>query len=315
MTSYVNFIGIDIGKHELVVSVNCSKNTVNFTNDDAGITLFIKKYASFLTDGLCILETTGGYEMRLLLTLCRECFAVHRANTRKVKNFIRSYGNMAKTDSLDAQALSLYGKERAKNLSLFEQPSEESMALFELVQRRNDLKKMLVAEKNRSQAPRVNVVKESCTIMIKALEEQLKAISDQIQDIINGSAELSHKRDVLKTVSGIGDITASELIVLLPELGTLNRRQIASLAGVAPCANDSGTKRGYRKTQHGRDGVKPALYMAAMAAGKSKSRLGAFYNKLVDSGKKKRVAQTAVMRKIIVIANARLKEECYSQTA
>ena len=310
MTYYDNFIGIDIGKHEFVVSINCSKSTQFYTNDTAGITSFMKEHASQLTKGLCILETTGGYEMRLLLTLCDKAYAVHRANTRKVKNFIRSYGNTAKTDSLDAQALSLYGTERVKILTLFDKPSEEKLALFELVQRRSDLKKMLVAEKNRLQAPRVNVIKKSCTTLIKALEKQLKTIGDEIQEIIDESPELSQKKKILKTISGIGDVVASELLVLLPELGTLNRRQIASLAGVAPCANDSGTKNGYRKTQYGRSGVKPLLYMAAMAAGKSKSRLGAFYNKLVDSGKKKRVAQTAVMRKIIIIANARLKESC-----
>ena len=158
MKSYNNYIGIDIGKFEFVVSVLGTKGVKTYPNDAEGIERFIEGTRDFLSDGLSVLEVTGGYEMRLLLRLCEEGFNVHRANTRKVKNFIRSYGNAAKTDKLDAQALALYGSERYKVLATFTPQSKQAIDLFELVQRRHDLKQMLIAEKNRLKAPRLNIV-------------------------------------------------------------------------------------------------------------------------------------------------------------
>ena len=308
MESYSNFIGIDIGKFSFVVSHLGSKKTNEFNNVDSGIALFIKEYSSQLEASYIVLEVTGGYEMLLLLTLCELGHQVHRANTRKVKNFIRSYGNTAKTDNLDAKALALYGSERWRSLKIFTPQSKQAVVLFELVQRRHDLKDMLVAEKNRLKAPRAKAILSSCNIVITALSEQLLIISDEINFLIKQDPILSQKKDVLKTIPGIGEITANELIVLMPELGSLNRREVASLAGVAPLSNDSGKYSGYRKVSHGRDKIKPILFMAAMAARNSNSHLKSFYNRLIEAGKSKMVALVALMRKIIVIANAKLKE-------
>lgn len=130
----------------------------------------------------------------------------------------------------------------------------------------------------------------------------------RINQIIENDAVLKKKKEVLKTIPGVGEVTANYLLVLLPELGVLNRKQIASLTGLAPIANDSGQFKGYRATGHGRTGVKPILFMAAMAARNSNSWLKSFYNRLVEAGKKKIVALTALMRKIIVIANARIRD-------
>lgn len=308
MSLYNNYIGIDIGKFNFVVSVYCQKKTQEYVNDPAGIKAFIKEFKKLLIGGLCILEATGGHEMRLLLTLCEHDFKAHRADARKVKNFIRSFGNDSKTDSLDAKALALYGYERAERLALFTPQSKQSLTLYELVQRRKDLKKMLVSEKNRFQAPRAEVIKESCRIMIESITSQIIAVTAEINLLIAKDITLSLKKEVLKTIPGIGDVTANELLILLPELGTLNRREIASLSGLAPRANDSGQFNGTRSIRHGREGIKPALFMAAMAARNSNSSLKTFYEHLVSSGKKKMVAITALMRKIIVIANARLKQ-------
>lgn len=308
MTLYNNFVGVDIGKFSFVVAVYNQKQTKEYDNDAAGIQAFMRDYRQYLLGGLCILETTGGYEMRLLLTLCDKGYAVHRANTRKVKHFIRSLGNGAKTDKLDAKALALYGYERGERLDCFTPQSKQSLALYELVQRRQDLKRLLVAEKNRLQAPRAELIKQSCSIMIETIGEQIKLITAQLNSLIEQDPALKTKKEILKTIPGIGDITANELLILLPELGSLNRRQIASLAGVAPMANESGTYKGYRATGHGRSDIKPILFMSAMAARNSNSSLKSFYNRLIESGKKKMVALTALMRKIIVIANARLKE-------
>lgn len=308
MEVYKNFIGIDIGKLNFVVGVQGSKKTKEYENNLEGIHCFMKEYRSLLASGLSILETTGGYEMRLLLMLCAEDFAVHRANTRKVKNFVRSLGNGAKTDELDSKSLALYGYERHARLECFKPQSKQALELYELVQRCSDLKFMLVAEKNRLKAPRADYIKSSCELMIATLSKQIEELTGRINQIIKNDAVLKKKKEVLKTIPGIGEVTANYILVLLPEIGTLNRKQIASLTGLAPIANDSGQFKGYRATGHGRAGVKPILFMAAMAARNSNSWLKSFYNRLVEAGKKKMVALTALMRKIIVIANARVRD-------
>jgi len=314
MTSYHNFIGIDIGKFNFVVAIYSQKETKEYENTSTGILDFLKDYSELLNNSLCILETTGGYELPLLYTLCSKQIKVHRADTRKVKSFIRSYGNAAKTDALDAKALAKYGFERHEQLAIFTPQSKRSLDLFALVQRRCDLKQMLVAEKNRLKGPGGAAIKKSCTQMIKTITLQIDSITAQIEALIAGDPILAEKQKILKSIPGIGNIVAFELLVLLPELGTLNRRKIASLAGLAPRANDSGKYQGYRKTGNGRKGIKPTLFLAAMAARNSKSDLGLkeFYEKLLSKGKKKMVALTALMRKILVVANARLKSHLFA---
>ena len=308
MTLYNNFIGIDIGKFNFVVGVYGNKNTKEYENNITGFAEFIKEHQDLLGDSLCILETTGGYEMELLLTLIDQNFAVHRANSRKVKNFIRSFGNEAKTDNLDAKALALYGFERGNRLELFKPQVKKALELYELVGRRNDLKQILVAEKNRLQAPNANLIKTSCETVIKVISEEIETITAKINSLIEEDELLKMRKAVIKTIPGIGDIVANELLVTLPELGNLDRRKIASLAGLAPRSNDSGTLKGYRRTVHGRNGIKPMLFIAAMSARNSKSELKVFYEQMINRGKKKMVALTALMRKIIVIANAKLRD-------
>lgn len=307
MKSYTNFIGIDIGKFEFVVAIHGEKNVRVYDNTPLGIDQFLKKYKKLLPNALCVLEPTGGYEMRLLLCLAEEGFAVHRAHTRKVKNFIRSYGNEAKTDKLDAKSLSLYGFERSNSLEKFLLPSKNALNLYELVQRRHDLKQMLVAEKNRLQSPRSQTVKNSIHAVIDTITVELEALNTDVNMLIEDDVLLKERKKILKTIPGIGEIIANDLLVLLPELGHLSRKQIALLAGVAPISKDSGKKNGYRKTNYGRGGIKPMLFLAAMAARNSKSWLKEYYVSLIKRGKSKMVALTALMRKIIVIANARLR--------
>ena len=246
--------------------------------------------------------------MPLLLNLCAKDIDVHRSNTRKVKNFIRSFGSVAKTDNLDAKALALYGFERYERLELFKPQSKKSLDLYELVGRRNDLKQMLIAEKNRSQSPRAKLITSSCIKMIEVLTEEIKSITCEIDRLIAEDQVMQAKKDMLQTIPGIGKIVANELIALLPELGELTRKQIASLVGVAPMSNDSGKYQGYRRTGNGRNFVKPMLFTAAMAARNSKSEMNVFYESLINKGKKKMVALVALMRKIIVIANAKLRD-------
>lgn len=307
MTIYNNFIGIDIGKFNFVVSIHGSKTTTEYQNSTSGIDKFLQENSNVLNKALCVVETTGGYELELLYALVSAKHKVHRADTRKVKNFIRSFGTSAKTDALDARAIAQYAYERHSQLELFKVKSANSIALFQLAQRRKDLMAMLVAEKNRLQAPSNQAVKGGIKELIRLLNQQLENITNRMRQIVLSDSVLNQKLEILKTIPGIGDIIALELIVLLPELGTICRRKIASLAGVAPRSNDSGKFMGYRRTGHGRGGIKPLLFLAAMAARNSKTFFKDFYEKLILKGKKKMVAITAIMRKIIVIANAKIK--------
>ena len=307
MSHYHNFIGIDMGKFSFVVAKFGSKTTHEYENTSAGIALFIEEFHDVLLSSFCVVETTGGYELALLYTMLEANYAVHRADTRKVKNFIRSYGCAVKTDALDAKALAVYGKERVETLDIFKPKTACDIKLFQLVQHRMDIKQMLVAEKNRKQSPCSSFVRNSISKIISTLEVQILETTEEIKAIIASNPELKAKQDILKTIPGIGDVLAFELLILLPELGTLSRRKIASLAGVAPRNNDSGKFNGYRRTGHGRNGVKPLLFLAAMAARNSNTHLKEFYEKLISKGKKKMVALTALMRKILIIANARLK--------
>jgi transposase len=308
MKKYHNYVGIDIGKFNFVVSVHNCKGTKTFENNPKGIASFIKDYKTILDKSLCVLETTGGYEMKVLMALCERNVSVHRANTRKVKNFIHSFGNSVKTDALDAKALALYGFERQEKLELFKPKGVVDLKLYQLTMRRQDLIKMLISEKTRLQAPDSEFTKKSCGVMIKAISEQIKYIDEEIDSLIMENTALKSKKEILKTIPGIGESTAMQLLVLLPELGLLNRKQIASLTGLAPRANDSGTYKGYRSVARGRENIKPILFMSAMAARRSKTYLKDFYNTLISNGKKKMVALTALMRKIIVISNAKIRD-------
>lgn len=312
MTLYQNFFGIDIGKFTFVVSLFGAKSTREYDNSASGIAKFIDEHIGILSNTLCVLETTGGYELEILYALIDQGYAVHRADTRKVKGFIRSFGSSAKTDVLDAKALAHYASERQAKLDLFKPLCKDDIRLFQLVQRRKDINNMLVAEKNRLQSPSVGEVKTSVNEVIKLLKTQLQIISEEIQTRIELSPVLKCKQEVLKSIPGIGETVSAELLVLLPELGSICRRKIASLAGIAPRANESGKFVGYRRTKGGREGVKRILFMAAMAARRSHTNLKDFYERLIAKGKKKMVALTALMRKILVIANSRLKSLHYT---
>jgi transposase len=305
---YHTFMGIDIGKETLVVAVNGEAETRTFANSLEGFESFYMCYQGRIHTTLVVLETTGGYEMELITYLLEKEVALHRADTRKVKHFIRSLGRQAKTDAIDAQGLAKYGRERYLSLVIFQPKTQQEKELQQLMQRRLDIKKMLVQEKNRAQAPHQRWIKKSCEAVIGVLETQIIDVDEQINALIEQDEYLQAKQKTLQTVSGIGRVISSYLIGLLPELGTLDRRSIASLVGVAPYSRESGKKKGYRKTQGGRHEVRAILFMAAMTAARSHSPLGDFYRQLLARGKKKMVALTALMRKIIVIANARLAE-------
>lgn len=303
---YQNFIGIDISKKDFSVGIHGKGKTTVYLSSPEGFAEFYSDHKSILEKSLVVLETTGGYELSLIHYLQAHNVPVHRANTRKVKHFIRSFGRLGKTDAIDALALANYGFERHASLELFQVNFQQK--LLKLVNRRTELKQMLVQEKNRRQAPDQRELTNSFNTIIKAIETEIKSLENAIGDVLTSTPLLQDKKEVLKEIHGIGDTIAIELLALLPELGTINRKKIASLGGVAPHPNESGKKIGHRFVRGGRTEIKPILFLAAMTASRSKSSLGEFYTRLVSAGKKKMVAMTALMRKILVIANAKLRD-------
>lgn len=302
-------LGFDVSKDTLTVfelrSSSPSPKPCVIDNSAAAIRRFLK---SLDRVDLAVCEPTGGHEHVLLAELLAAGIACHRVDALKVKAFIRSFGTLAKTDALDAEALARYGKDRWARLSLFLPPEADRTMLAALVARREDLVAIKVAEQNRAKGPAGKVIKASLAVMLKAVIGQIKAIEAEIKALIDRSPQLRAAFRHMQSLPGVGAVIAATLLAHMPELGSLQRRQAASLAGVAPHANDSGQFKGHRTMRGGRSEVRRHLFMAALAASRAKGPLQEMYQRLIQSGKKRIVAIGALMRKIIVILNARLRD-------
>lgn len=304
-TSFSYFLGCDVGKKEIVVFDSRDGKTSTIPNSAKALRALA---AGLDQNCLVVCEATGGYETALLDAMLEAGIAAHRADARKVKAFIRSFGTRGKTDEIDAKALAQYGLERAPKLVLWQKPGQSRQCLQSLVLTRADLVKDRVAYKNRLAAPGAEPVKTMLREMIKCFDKQIAEIEAKAKALIAAHPELARDAASLRGIAGVGPTIATALLALMPELGTMNRREAAALAGFAPHPNQSGARDGYRKTRGGRPEVKTTLFMAALSAARGDSAIGKFYQRLVADGKKKKVALVAVMRKIIVIANARLRE-------
>jgi transposase len=300
------FIGCDVGKADIVIFDPARDVTWTIANEPKALATL----AAGL-DPACfvVCEATGGYEAALLDALTRAGRAVHRADARKVKAFIRSFGTLGKTDAIDARALARYGQERHAGLVLWQPPEVTRATLQALVLVRQDLLADRVAWNNRAKAPGAEHASAAIQAVIETLEAQIASLDQRIQLLIQESQTLARANEILQSIAGIGPKTAAALLALMPELGSLDRRQAAALAGLAPHPKQSGSSNAYRRIKGGRPEIRRALFMAAMAARNSKSNLGAFFQRLVTAGKKPLVALTALMRKIVVIANAKLRDD------
>lgn len=298
-------LGCDVAKAEIVIFDTASDKTSKLANTPAALAAFA---ATLGQNCLVICEATGGYENALLDALLAVGIAAHRADARKVKAFIRSFGTLGKTDAIDARALARYGTERQAHLPLWVARLPARQALAALVQLRRELVGDRLACSNRCQAPGQQT-RELLAPLLACLAERIAAVEEKIRALLAATPELAQDIKLLRTVPGLGDITAQALLALMPELGTLNRRQAAALAGLAPHPRQSGKTDGYRLTRGGRPQIKHALFMAGLSAARPNSPFNAHYRKLIEAGKKPIVAVIAIMRKIVTIANARLKEK------
>lgn len=298
-------IGCDVGKAVITVFDSAVGRAVNVDNTPDALTEFV---AAIDDDGLIVCEATGGYEADLLAAATAAGVAAHRADARKVKAFIRSLGRIAKTDAIDAEALARYGLERRQNLKPWSPPSVARDDLKTLVRLRAQLVEQRKALTNQLKAPTGAIAKQRLKTLIDAVTEQIRAIEDDIAKLVEQNQDIARAVNIIEAIPGCGAVTAVTVCALMPELGMLTRRTAASLAGLAPHPNQSGGRNGYRRTRGGRPEVKRALFMAAMSARRHNPQLRTRYQRLIDNGKKPLVALTALMRKLITIINARIRD-------
>jgi transposase len=299
-----NFVGVDVSKDRLDAAVHPETSSWSVPNDESGIQALIKRLLA-LQPTRIVLEATGGYEVPALSALAAAGLPVVAVNPRQTRDFAKAAGLLAKTDRIDAVALARFAE--AMKPEIRPVPDAAAQKLGALIARRRQLIQMLTAEKNRRQITTKSVLKE-IDRHVAWLEEALRRIDEDLQNTIRNSPAWREKDDLLQSVEGIGPKTSSVLIAELPELGQLNRHQIAKLAGVAPMNRDSGRYRGERHIQGGRAMVRSALYMATLAAIRCNPVIAAFYRRLRMAGKKFKVAMTACMRKLLVRLNAMLRD-------
>ncbi len=295
------YAGIDISKSSFDVYVLPDKQAKTFANTDKEVKACAKWLAS-MKPVLALMEATGGYERRLASELLSAKLPVKVINPRRIRDFAKAKGQMAKTDKIDSMVIADFARKFQPPPQLI--MDDISQKIKVLTARRRQLSNMRVQEKNRMEHAFDSDIKKSISKIVKTIEREIEKVEIQINKHINSTPKLKKKAELLKTVPGVGDITSMSLVSDLPELGHLNRRQIAALVGLAPMNRDSGTFRGRRMTGGGRREVRKQLYMPTLVAMQHNPVIKKYYNTLIDNGKNKMVAVVASMRKLLTILNA-----------
>jgi len=304
-TTLQEYVGIDISKDKFDVAMLGQKLVKQVANTKRGIAKFTKQMYE-LDPKLIVVEATGGYEEALVLGLFEAGLPVALVSPQRVRQYAKARGLLAKTDKLDAQNLAEYGKNIQPRL--FVAKSEEGRRLSALVGRRKQLGDMHKAEKNRLRTVHVEL-KSSLQTVLACLEAEVERLDEEMRKFMEAHADFKAQEKLLRSAKSIGPVTAATLLADLPELGKLDRKQIAALVGVAPMNHDSGKKRGYRKTKGGRSEVRSVLYMSALSGIRYNPVIKAQYEQLVKRGKEKKVAITACMRKMLTILNAMMRDQ------
>lgn len=305
------FVGIDISKDKLDVAFFGHTHFWHYPNNQAGIDKLCC-WLSQLDPALIVLEASGGYEQALLRKMGKCDLPVAFINPARARYFARSIGLHAKTDRIDAQVLARYGhslKPDQKSL-----PTDQEVYLSSLVTRRKQVLDMISVEKMRLHTTSPDLLHYLHT-NIASLEAQLEELNTVIEAMINKDEVWQEKETLLKTIPGVGKVTAFSMLALMPELGNLNRKEVAALAGLAPLNRDSGRWQGKRFIYGGRASVRTALFMAAVSASRFNPNIRVFYQRLIDNGKPTKVALVACMRKLLVIMNAMLRTQSAWQPA
>jgi transposase len=299
-------VGIDVSKKRLDVYVHPAGMVLSLGNDEAGLASLVVQLSGLRPD--CIgMEATGGYEKLAAASLAEAGLPVVVLNPAQVRHYAKAVGTRSKTDSIDARLIAQFVAATEPELRAL--PDDQSAALAELMARRRQLVSMLVAEKNRLGRLPPGKVRLSVARIIAALNEELARLDSDLGGIIEHSPVWRDKQDLLASVPGIGDRIARALLADLPELGRLDRRAIAALAGLAPFTRQSGQWRGKSFIAGGRAAPRSALFIGAMVAARHNGPLKAFYSRLIAAGKPRRLALVATARKLLTILNAIIRDQ------
>ena len=307
-------LGCDVGQDSVVIFDSLTISIRTVANKPAALRRALATLVPQPDEGvLLVCEATGGHEITLLTLAWQAAIAAHRADPRKAHAFIRSLRSQAKSDSIDAQALARYGLERGDKLIPWQPTSQSQQALKSLVRLRQDLVRSRADYTRRLKAPGQGPDKAHIKATVKALDRRIQALERDIDRQIEHDPTLAQTCQTIQTIKGCGPKTAITLAALMPELGSIDRKQAAALAGLAPHPNQSGKKDAYRRVRGGRRDVKAALFMAAMAARRHNPVLSDHYQSLIQRGKKKIVAIIAIARRLITIINAKIRDHVTSQ--
>ena len=302
--TFATFVGIDVAKDHFDVHSLPQGSSRTLPYNAKGLRLLLDGLRP-LGHCLIVLEATGGYERSLIATLIDAQFAVALVNPRQVRDYARGIGRLAKTDRIDAAVLARFARE-VQPYPLAKTP-EKQRELDELVGRRRQLIDLQTAESNRRETTTGKLARQSIHQVLKVLAGQIERLDAAIAALIESDDDWRQRRQLLESVPGIGTVTSVTLIAELPELGHLNRQEIAALVGVAPFNHDSGKLRGSRSIYGGRASVRQCLYMAALSAQRCNPILHRFAERLKKAGKKFKIVITACMRKLLVLLNVMVK--------
>lgn len=298
------FVGIDVSKSMLDVAVGKDGEYWQASNDQVGIQRTIARLL-VIQPTLIIVESTGGLEKALITEMFTAGLPFALVQPRRVREFARSIGLLAKTDKLDARLLAYFGEAVKPPISHL--PSEAEQYLNSLMVRRRQLLDMVVIENNHLSTTRLSM-RSKVEEHIDWLNKELEELENQINDQVHQVPQFKEKEKILRSAKGVGPVLCAKLLSGIPELGTINRKKIAALVGVAPFNDESGHRRGKRRTKGGREDVRNVLYMATVAAVRSNPVIKPFYQHLLKEGKLKKVALVACMRKFLTILNAMIRD-------
>jgi transposase len=296
-------IGIDVSKSTLDLYILPCKKLMQFKNTSGDIKKLTKKLSTF-GQPFIVMEATGGYEKPLAQSLGEAGFHVSVVNPRSIRDFAKALGKLAKTDQIDAEVIASFAEKIQPAKTMTPSRNQRNLAAFNT--RRHQLIEMIGMEKNRLDKT-IPELEKSVRRVIRMLENELAEINSILEKLIQKDESFSHKSKLLNSIKGVGPVVSTGVIANLPELGTLNARQIAALAGLAPYNRDSGTLRGKRTIWGGRASVRKTLYMATLVATRHNFQIRSFYVQLCNRGKSKKLAIVACMRKLLIVMNAMIK--------
>lgn len=310
--SNTTYIGIDVSKQKLDIAYSNGQRSQTLNHDHRGLKEFLASLKEISKPFVC-LEATGGLERCLVQCLHEKGIDVAVVNPRQIRDFARACNQLAKTDQIDANIIARFAQTMKPRTTPPMTDSEQKIR--DLSTRRRQLTKLLVQQKNQLTSTVDKQIQRMIHQVIRVCEKQLKSIQEALQKLIQADPQSQQKAAIITSVPGLGEATVAVLLSELPELGKLNRQQIARLVGVAPTNRDSGMMRGKRTTGGGRHTIRTALYMPMIVAKKYNPKIKVFYDRLVDQGKPKLVALIAAMRKMLTILNVMIREgKTWNQT-